>query len=76
VLIGAWYNVADAGLTRTGRCAEIARAVALAPVAGVAESSAALHAVFKWTLGIRDVHWQPTPKTPAADAAATGRKAA
>jgi hypothetical protein len=76
VLIGAWYNVADAGLSAAGRCAEIARAVALAPVAGIAESSAALHAVVQWTFGARDVNWQPTPKTRAADDAVDWRRTA
>lgn len=76
VLIGAWYNVADAGLTATGRCAEIARAVALAPLAGVAESSAALQAVVQWTFGARAVSWQPTPKTRAADDAVDWRRSA
>jgi hypothetical protein len=76
VLIGAWYNVADAGLSAAGRLAEITRAVALAPIAGVAESSAALHAVLQWTVGRRGVHWQPTPKTRAADAALEWRKTA
>lgn len=76
VLIGAWCNVADAGLSRAGRWAEIARAVAVAPLAGVAESSAALQAVVQWSLGFRNVKWQPTPKTRAADAAVDWRKTA
>lgn len=76
VLIGAWYNVADAGLSPAGRWAEIARAVALAPFAGVAESSAALKAVAEWAIGRRDVHWQPTPKTRAADDAVDWRRTA
>jgi hypothetical protein len=69
VFVGAWYNVLDAGLSRTGRRTEIARAVALAPVAGILESTAALWAVVEWCLGRRAVSWQPTPKTKAADAA-------
>jgi hypothetical protein len=76
VLIGAWYNVGDAGLSTAGRCAEIARAVALAPIAGVAESSAALQAVVQWISGAREVSWQPTPKTRAADAAVDWRRTA
>jgi hypothetical protein len=76
VLIGAWYNVADAGLSTAGRCGEIARAVALAPIAGIAESSAALQAVLQWISGRREVNWQPTPKTRAADAALDWRRTA
>jgi hypothetical protein len=69
VAIGAWCNVADAGLTRTERCTEICRAVVLAPIAGASESTAALRAVIEWIAGCRKVSWQPTPKTKAADAA-------
>jgi hypothetical protein len=69
VFIGAWYNVAEAGLTATQRRLEIARALALAPLAGLLESSAALWAVVEWAvLGRREVFWQPTPKTKQADA--------
>ena len=67
--IGAWYNVADTGLTRAERCAEISRVLVLAPIAGIAESSAALRAAAEWIAGRRAVSWQPTPKTKAADAA-------
>ncbi len=67
VLIGAWCNVAYAGLHRAERVAEVARAVLLAPVAGLIECSAGLWAVTEWAMGRRDVFWQPTPKTKAAD---------
>jgi hypothetical protein len=70
VLIGAWYNVQDAGMGRLHRTAEIARAIAVAPLAGLIESSAGLWAVVEWTLGRREVFWQPTPKTKQADARA------
>jgi hypothetical protein len=75
VAIGAWYNVAEAGLTRAQRCAEISRALVLAPIAGIAESAAALRAVVEWSAGRRAVSWQPTPKTKAADAAINWEKA-
>lgn len=68
VLVGAWYNVADAGLGVGGRMVEIARAVAIAPLAGVLESAAGLLAVVQWLAGRRAVSWQPTPKTKQADA--------
>jgi hypothetical protein len=67
VFIGAWYNVADAGLTPAHRGAEIARALTLAPVAGALECSAGLWAVIEWNLGRREISWQPTPKTKKAD---------
>lgn len=70
VLIGAWCNVAYAGMSSTQRLAEIARAILVAPIAGVIESSAGLWAVIEWLLGRREVFWQPTPKTKAADKAA------
>ncbi|MEU7145088.1 glycosyltransferase family 2 protein [Nocardia sp. NPDC046473] len=73
VVIGAWYNVADAGLTRAERSAEICRAVLLAPIAGVSESTAALRAVVEWIAGRRKVSWHPTPKTKAAEAAINRR---
>jgi hypothetical protein len=67
VFIGAWHNVADAGLDRWTRAAEIARALVIAPVAGLIESSAALWAVLEWAGGKREVSWVPTPKTKKAD---------
>ncbi|WP_314194596.1 glycosyltransferase family 2 protein [uncultured Arthrobacter sp.] len=67
VFIGAWHNVADSGMNRWARAGEISLAVLLAPVAGLVESSAALWAVFEWTVGKRGVHWVPTPKTKKAD---------
>ncbi|SNR40375.1 Glycosyl transferase family group 2 [Blastococcus mobilis] len=76
VLIGAWCNVADAGLSSLGRWTEIARAVAIAPIAGLIESSAALRAVVQWGMGRREVLWQPTPKTKAADASVDWRNVA
>ncbi len=76
VFIGAWCNVLDAGLTPAVRRAEIARAVALAPVAGVLETAAGLWAVTQWLVGRREVSWNPTPKTKAADAAADWRQSA
>lgn len=72
VFIGAWHNVANTGLNRWTRTAEIARAMVSAPVAGFVESSAALFAVKDWTLGKREVVWIPTPKTKQADIDVTG----
>lgn len=69
VFVGAWHNVADAGLDAWARAAEIARAVAVAPIAGICESSAALWAAVCWAAGRRGVQWIPTPKTKQADLA-------
>jgi hypothetical protein len=69
VLIGAWYNVTYLDLPLPGKLTEIAWAVLVAPVAGLAESTAGLAAVAEWASGERKVTWQPTPKTKAADAA-------
>ena len=67
IFIGAWHNVADSDLDATQKITEIARAVLLAPIAGLIESSAALQAVIDWARGKRHVHWVPTPKTKEAD---------
>ena len=76
ILIGAWYNVIDAGLSWPRRWAEIAGAVAVAPVAGIVESAAGFRAVQQWLQGSRKVSWQPTPKTKAADAGIDWARAA
>lgn len=69
ILIGAWYNLLNAGLSWSRRWAEIFATVAIAPLAGIIESAAGLRAVQQWIFGRRQVSWQPTPKTKAADAA-------
>jgi hypothetical protein len=48
--------------------------LALAPLAGILESSAGFWAVVQWYTGKRTVHWEPTPKTKVADQfASTGK---
>jgi hypothetical protein len=54
-------------MSRTDKIVEICKAITLAPVAGVLESTAGLWAVTRWLAGRRDVSWQPTPKTKQAD---------
>jgi hypothetical protein len=76
ILIGAWYNVVEAGLSWPRRWAEIFTAVAVAPIAGIIESAAGFRAVQQWIFGNRKVNWQPTPKTKAADAAVDWKAAA
>lgn len=70
VLIGAWYNIASAGLNRWTQIGEVAKAILIAPAAGIIESSAAFWAVVQWIGGKRSVLWVPTPKTKAADVTA------
>lgn len=67
--IGAWCNAVYAGMRLSHRVGEIARALLVAPVAGVIESTAAAWAVTEWVLGRRQAVWQPTPKTKEADRA-------
>ncbi|MGI8684227.1 MAG: glycosyltransferase family 2 protein [Acidimicrobiales bacterium] len=68
-LIGAWCNAVYAGMRLSHRVGEIARAILVAPVAGLIESTAAAWAVAEWVLGRRRAVWQPTPKTKEVDRA-------
>jgi len=68
ILIGAWHNLSHASqMSSRQRLIEGARVLAIAPIASVLESSAAFWAVVQWTIGNRNVSWQPTPKTKQAD---------
>jgi Glycosyl transferase family group 2 len=69
VMIGAWLNVRDANMTGSRREHEVAQAVAIAPIAGVLESSAGAKALIDWCRGKRAIAWIPTPKTVSADSA-------
>ncbi len=63
MLIGAWYNLAyTSDLPISRRWTEGMRVLALAPVAGVVESSAGFWATLRWLAGQRKAAWQPTPK--------------
>jgi hypothetical protein len=73
VFVGAWYNVAEAGLRPLQRVGQLGLVVALAPLAGIFESCAGLWALLTWCGGRRKVEWRPTPKTAAADASNPGR---
>jgi len=73
VFIGAWYNLAEAGLTGLQRIGQLALVVGLAPIAGIFESCAGLWALLTWCGGRRKVEWKPTPKTSAADASSIAR---
>ncbi|MGA2530613.1 MAG: glycosyltransferase family 2 protein [Acidimicrobiales bacterium] len=75
VFIGAWYNLAEAGLTGLQRVGQLALVVALAPIAGIFESCAGLWALVVWCGGRRKVEWLPTPKTSAADASSSQKVA-
>lgn len=68
IVIGAWYNLTSAEeLSPLQKWGEGAKVLAIAPVAGIMESSAAFWAVVQWIGGNRKVTWQPTPKTKDAD---------
>jgi hypothetical protein len=68
IVIGAWYNVtAIYMLPPFLAMSEVALIIAIAPIAGILESTAAFWAVLQWILGNRTVSWKPTPKTVAAD---------
>lgn len=70
IFIGAWYNISTIlRLPASEAVAEMAKVIAIAPVAGIMESSAAFWAVVQWLRGNRKVTWKPTPKTMAADKA-------
>ncbi len=76
LFIGAWYNLFHARqLSPLQRWSEGARTFAVAPVAGLLESTAGLWAVIKWMAGSREVSWKPTPKTKLADKVMDWRKA-
>lgn len=68
ILIGVWYNLMSSEeLTPLQKWSEGTKVLAMAPIAGIMESSAAFWAVTQWMTGNRKVSWQPTPKTKAAD---------
>lgn len=68
IFIGAWYNLTSAEvISLRQRWIEGAKVIAIAPVAGILESTAAFWAVVQWSRGNRKVSWQPTPKTRDAD---------
>lgn len=67
VVIGCWYNLAYADHSPSERWTETARALTLAPVAAMLESSAGFWAVAQWLAGKHEVSWQPTPKSKLAD---------
>ncbi|GER86093.1 hypothetical protein KDW_02550 [Dictyobacter vulcani] len=68
IFIGVWYNISNIlRLPLAEAIAEMGKVIAVAPVAGIMESSAAFWAVLQWIRGNRRVTWKPTPKTVAAD---------
>jgi len=67
VFIGSWLNLRMSDMSWSRRATEIAKAMTLAPIAGISESAAGLWAASRWIAGYRHVSWQPTPKTKEAD---------
>jgi hypothetical protein len=77
IYIGAFYNVsAICQMKRWELVTELAKVIAVAPLAGIVESSAAFWAVLRWCSGQREIAWTPTPKTRAADRQAIAQKEA
>lgn len=71
IAIGAWYNLSSATqLSPLQKVEEGIKVIAMAPISGIMESTAAFWAVCRWVTGHRQVNWRPTPKTMAADNAA------
>ncbi len=70
IFIGVWYNlVSSTELSPLQRWTEGVKVIAIAPAAGILESTAAFWAIVQWMRGHRKVSWQPTPKTKHADQA-------
>lgn len=75
IAIGAWYNLNSATqLSLLQKWEEGMKVIAIAPIAGILESTAAFWAICCWMTGHRRVNWRPTPKTMAADQAQDRRK--
>lgn len=75
VYIGAYYNISTiCQIERWELVMELAKVIAVAPLAGVMESTAAFWAVWRWCWGHKEVTWTPTPKTGKADKQATAQK--
>ena len=67
IFIGAWYNLSSSTLSQMQRVIAVAQVLAIAPLAGIVESTAAFWAVLQWVRGERRVVWTTTPKTKQAD---------
>jgi hypothetical protein len=72
-IVGGWANTLDAGFPALRRVTEITRAVSITPFVGMMENLAALKAVVQWMAGYRQMHWEVTPSTKAADDVVNGR---
>lgn len=69
--LGLFYNLRYSGLTRAQKVRDHVLVLLATPFAGVVDTAGPLVAVLKWTAGIREVAWKPTPKR--APDARTGR---
>lgn len=65
IIIGAWYNLEEDTFLR--RWTQILVCCAIAPLAGLLESTAGFWAIVQWNLGHRSIIWNPTPKSREAD---------
>ncbi|RMI08770.1 glycosyltransferase family 2 protein [Cellulomonas triticagri] len=60
--LGLFYNLRYSGLTRLQKARDHVLVLLATPFAGVVDTAGPLVAVLKWTAGIREVAWKPTPK--------------
>jgi hypothetical protein len=72
-IVGAWLNVMHAGFRPTRQVLEISRIVCMSPIASMTENLSGLQAVLQWLGGRRQVGWETTPSTKAADDVINGK---
>jgi hypothetical protein len=72
-ILGAWMNALHTGRSDSGIMIEALRGIVFSPFAGFMENMAAMSAVVKWMLGTRNMVWNTTPSTKAADDALHGK---
>jgi hypothetical protein len=72
-IVGAWLNARQAGFSPVRQMIEINRTVCISPIASTTENLAGLQAVLQWLGGYRQVSWETTPSTKAADNIVNGK---
>ncbi len=60
--LGLYYNLRYAKLSRDQKLRDHLFVLVVTPIAGVIDTMGPLIAVLKWSIGIREVSWKPTPK--------------
>lgn len=64
--LGLFHNLRYAGMTRPQRLRDHLLVLLVTPIAGIVDTAGPLVAVLKWTIGVREVAWKPTPKLVGA----------